>query len=166
MGAVATPISYSSLEQIGDVARPYPAQYLEACRTGLCLFGAAYLGHNDAVHFYEHGLATTVVDTDSERLEAMRDLYPDAWSFVSVDAWEYAHAAAREEVSWDAVSVDCFTGDAELRVLEDLALWASIAREVVTVTITDGKRFVTPPGWASGWHLRSPGVYWLVLRRA
>ena len=162
MGAVAT---YSSLEMIGDAARPYPAQYLDELETGLCLFGAAFLGHNDAIHFYENGLETTVVDTDAERLEEMRELYPDGWSFVAVDAWEYAHAAAREEIAFDAVSVDVFTGDAEVRAIDDLALWTSIATELVTVTITDRKRYVTPPGWSSGMHLRGPGVFWLVLRR-
>ena len=163
MGSVT---EYPELERIGETAQQYPAQYLEGLETGLCLFGAAFSGANDAIHFYEHGLRTNVVDTDFERLSKMRRLYPDDWQFVHVDAWEYAEAARREELAFDAVSVDTFTGDAEIRSLASLELWTSIANELVTVTATPGKPFDVPDGWIVSKHWRGPGVYWLCLRRS
>jgi hypothetical protein len=156
---------YRTLEEIGDVARPYPTQYLEDLDHGLCLFGAGFLGHNDAIHFAEHGLETTVVDVDEERLAEMRALYPEEWEFVCADAWAYAEAAADAGVVFDAVSVDVYTGDAELRALQELELWTSLASRLVTVTATPDKRFDTPAGWRVSTHERVAGVYWLCLRR-
>lgn len=165
MGSVVEHVSYTSLEEIGDNAQPYPAHYLEGLETGLCLFGAAYLGHNDAIHFYEHGLRTNVVDTDFERLSTMRRLYPEDWQFVYVDAWAYALAAEREELVFDAVSVDTYTGDAEISSLASLELWTSIARYLVTLTATPGQPFTVPDGWAVSRHYRSARASWLCLRR-
>lgn len=154
-----------ALDVLGEQAQPYPAQYLEGLETGLCLFGAAFQGRNDAIHFHEYGLRTNVVDTDFGALSKMRKLYPSDWQFFHVDAWDYAEAAAREELVFDAVSVDTFTGDAELRSLASLELWTSIASYLVTITATPGHPFDVPDGWAVSRHYRGPGVYWLCLRR-
>jgi len=114
-------------------------------------------------------LRSTVVDVDGERLGKMRQLYPETWEFVEADAWEWAQAAAREDLWFDAVSVDTFTGDAELRALEvrNLELWTDLARKVVTVTVTSARigSYVVPEGWRSVLHVRAPGVFWLVLTR-
>lgn len=165
MVEVADRVSYTSIEQIAEAAEPYPTQYLEGLATGVCLFGAAFLGTNDAVHFWEAGLETQVVDVDFARMAEMRRLYPPEWNFVVMDAWQYAEGCARNEVAFDAVSVDCFTGDAELRALSSLELWTSIANELVTVTATPGKPFRVPDGWKVSRHWRSALASWLCLRR-
>ncbi len=165
MVEVADRVSYTSVELIADDARPYPAHLLEGLATGVCLFGAAYLGHNDAVHFWEHGLATQVVDVDFDRMAQMRRLYPDDWNFVVMDAWQYAEGCVANEIAFDAVSVDCYTGDAEQRALETLELWTELANELVTVTIATGSRFTVPKGWRSGHMRRGYRASWLILRR-
>lgn len=161
MGAVA---EYRTLEHVAQQARPYPAHLLEGCETGLCLFAAAYLGHNDAVHMAEAGMRVTCVDKDANRLYEMENLYPVNWTFRAADAWEFA---SEEVETYDVVSVDTFTGDAETRSLGSLNLWCSLATKAVTVTITTAKTYLvrTPEGWKSSLYPRAASVYWLVLER-
>lgn len=162
-------VTYPTLEHVAMDARPYPSELLEGCETGLVLFAAAYLGHNDAIHFAEAELQTTCVDVDGERLAAMRALYPDDWTFLAEDAWTYAERRAVDGFQYDAVSVDTFTGEAEARSMKSLELWTSLARKVVTVTVTaehvTRHGIALPEGWGMSLRLRAPGVYWLVLTR-
>lgn len=151
------------LEHIAQEARPYPADRLEGCETGLVLFAAAFLGHNDAIHFAEAGLQTTCVDIDGERLEEMAVIYPLTWDFLCDDAWEFAVSARDSGWQWDAVSVDTFTGSAMDQSLESLELWCSLARKLVTATITIDRRWRNPDGWRSSHFQRAGEVYWLVL---
>lgn len=163
MGAV----SYPTLEHVAQEARPYPVALLDKCETGLCLFAAAFCGHNDAVHFAEAGLVGTCVDIDGERLLEMRDLYPPDWTFTVADAWKFADTACALDLWWDAVSIDTFTGDAMCHSLDSLDLWCSLARRFVTVTLTEDARdsYRVPQGWNSFHFQRAQGVYWLVLER-
>lgn len=156
----------TTLEHIAMRARPYPADLLVGCETGLVLFAAAFQGHNDAVHFAEAGLETTCVDVDAAKLAAMAQLYPRSWKWAVDDAWKYAEDALRNGEQFDAVSVDTFTGDAMRRSLGSLELWTSIARRLVTATITDGEMPEAPPGWTASLFERASGVYWLVLEPA
>lgn len=156
----------TTLEHVAMEARPYPTHLLEDCDTGLVLFAAAFKGWNDAIHFAMAGMVGTCVDVDKGRLDAMRPLYPDNWSFYASDAWKYAEAAQREDLTWDAVSVDTFTGEAMDKSLRSLELWCSIASKVVTVTLTVGAAYTTPAGWNDTQLFeRATGVYWLVLER-
>lgn len=155
-----------TLEQVGREARPYPTHLLEGCETGLVLFAAAFLGHNDAIHFAKAGLRTTCVDIDAERLREMQVLYPPDWEFVVADAFQYADDASHYAYGpWDAVSVDTFTGDAMRDSLGNLWDWTEIAEKVVTVTITDEAldAYDVPTGWNASLFPRTSGVYWLVL---
>lgn len=161
MGAVTT---YGSLEHVAMQARPYPTHLLEGCETGLVLFAAAFLGHNDAIHFALEDVQTTCVDVNADRLEEMSELYPDEWRFVADDAWHFAERHVGRD-QWDAVSVDTFTGEAMDRSLQNLGLWGSLARKFVTVTLTDGASYTVPSGFNSYHFERGPGVYWLVLER-
>ena len=166
-----------TLEHIAMEARPYPVKHLKGCKTGLVLFAAAFMGHNDAIHFAEAGIDTTCVDINGPRLREMAGLYPDGWSFVTEDAWKVAEKARKYGTKWDAVSVDTFTGDMMERSLDSLDLWCSLARKVVTVTYamkTDGLGLgigsfdfpeEVPAGWKWHLHPRSGAVYWLVLTR-
>jgi len=166
MGAV---VNYRTLEHVAMQARPYPSELLEGCENGLCLFSAAFLGHNDAIWFAQAGMRSVCVDIDYDRLSQMNGLYPKDWVFVQADAWEFATwaRALPSAPRWDAVSVDCFTGDTEDKVLRSLDLWCALARELVTVTITLEKTdaIIAPPGWRSSLFHRANNVYWLVLER-
>jgi hypothetical protein len=125
------------------------------------------MGHNDAIHFAEAGLKTTCVDIADERMWEMRNLYPRSWSFVTSDAWYFAEAARQMDTTYDAVSVDTFTGDVMYRSLASLELWTSLANEVVTATITlpATANYRTPAGWWGSLYHRANDVYWLVLQR-
>jgi hypothetical protein len=158
-------VTYPTLTHVAMEARPYPTHLLEGCETGLVLFAAAFLGHNDAIHFAEAGLRCSCVDVDAERLAVMRGLYPDTWAFFEGDAWEWAEKC-RGNVTWDAVSCDTWTGDLMERSLVSLDLWCSLARKAVTVTITDDVKSIdVPEGWWSSLYPRSDHVSWLVLER-
>lgn len=150
------------LAAISAQARPYPAYLLNDCDTGLCLFSAAFLGWNDAIHFARNDLETTCIDIDTARLLEMRDLYPTSWAFLNTDAWEFAE---RVRLKWDAVSVDTFTGTMMERSLQSLELWCSLANKMVTVTITDGAEYQVPAGWLDWRFPRSGVVSWLVLEK-
>lgn len=159
-------VTYKTLEYVAMSARPYPTHLLTGCETGLVLFAAAFLGHNDAIHFAEAGLEGTCCDIDAERLEEMKRLYPDNWTFVAGDAWELAQEAADADLQWDVVSVDTFTGEATDRSLSSLDLWCRLARRVVTATITDEVSVIdVPGGWTLSLYPRSDTVSWLVLSR-
>lgn len=161
-----------TLEHVAMEARPYPASLLEGCETGLVLFAAAFLGHNDAIHFAEAGMRCTCVDIDGARLAEMRALYPADWTFVEDDAWGFAQQQlARWEylavsaIPADVVSVDTFTGSATRRSLDSLPLWCSLARKLVTATYTSGEAYEVPEGWRATLYERASGVYWLVLQK-
>lgn len=163
MGAV----TYPTLEHVAMAGRPYPTHLLEGCETGLVLFAAAFLGHNDAIHFAMAGMRSFCVDNDSPRLAEMRDIYPDDWGFLYGDAWDIAERDREHGLTYDAVSADTWTGDLMRRSLDSLDLWCSLARKLVTVTITDDAidTYRKPEGWRSFLFLRAPGVYWLALSR-
>jgi len=160
-----TRVSYPSLEHVALEARPYPRDLLAGCESGLVLFAAAFLGHNDAIHFAEAGVPNvTLVDVDGARLEEMQDLYRDpTWTWLEADAWDVAHSAHRLEAKFDAVSVDTFTGAALERSLGDLELWTSIAGRFVTVTATRDSSYRVPRHWRSRVLARSTLAYWLIL---
>jgi hypothetical protein len=151
-----------------DVARGvYPTDLLREGETGLCLFAAAFLGENDAVHMRDMGMTVDCVDTNGERLLEMRTMYPEHWLFHERDAWDFAR---KTDSRWDVVSVDPFTGGTGDRALADLALWCSLARRLVTITLTNRVSHVAFPRTPDGWKWetimpRSANASWLVLTR-
>lgn len=158
-------LTYQTLEHVAMQGRPYPVAELEGCESGLALFAAAFLGHNDAIHFAERGMQGTCVDINGERLSEMADLYPEGWGFHCDDAWAFAQRNTGRR-KWDAVSADSFTGTIMERSLDSLGLWCSLARKVVTVTLTTGAAYSVPQCWMGSLYERATGVYWLVLTRA
>ena len=163
---VTLTVAYRTLEHISCEARPYPTYLLENAETGLCLFSAAFMGHNEAVHFALEDVRTTCVDVDSEKLEAMADLYPEHWSFICHDAWEFAQSHRVKGDRWDVVSVDTFRGNATERSLTTLELWCSLAKQAVVATLEEGQAYETPEGWSATHFRRNSEVLWLVLTRA
>jgi len=156
---------YPTLEHVAMESRPYPTHLLQDCESGLALFAAAFMGHNDAIHFAEARMRCVCCDTDAKKLLEMSKLYPDDWTFVPEDAWTFADRVSSLGMTWDAVSVDTFTGEAMDKSLKSLELWCSLARKVVTVTLTLGASYLLPRGWVDSKFERASGVYWLVLER-
>lgn len=155
-----------TLERVAQRATIFPHELLEGCETGLVLFAGAFMGANDAIHFACAGVETICVDTDAKALEAMRELYPPDWEFIQADAWTYAEAARDLGLTWDAVSVDTWTGDQSRRSMESLELWTSIAERLVVVTMGSADRARVPVGWTWGMQERSDKASWLILERA
>lgn len=153
------------MEHVAMEARPYPTYLLEGQETGLCLFSAAFMGHNEAIHFALEGMHTTCVDIDGEKLEVMAGVYPDDWVFVVNDAWEYAQRHRSLGDRWDIVSVDTFRGNATEKSLQTLQLWCDIANTAVIATLEAGQSYTVPAGWKSHHFQRNSEVYWLVLTR-
>jgi len=155
------------LDALSRDARSYPAHLLREGETGLCLFAAAFLGINDAIHMARMNMTVTCVDTATWRLDEMRERYPDDWDFDAMDAWEFATDAWLRGVTWDVVSVDTFTGDATTRSLETIELWTSLARRVVTMTVPHHSSFLREPvpGWTGSRYERSNLADWMVLTR-
>lgn len=145
-------------------AGPYPSLRLPVGGTGLCLFAAAFLGAQDAIHMHRAGMELDLVDTDGDRLREMGDLYPLARRHVQ-DAWAFADDARGLGYMWDVVSVDSWTGEIESRVMGSLGLWCSLADRMVTVTHTRTAGYVIPDGWTGRIMRRSPLANWLVLTR-
>lgn len=153
------------LDALSRDAREYPAHLLRESGEGLCLFAARFFGINDAIHMARADMDLTLVDVSPRVLE-MAAMYDCA--AVHGDAWEYAQAMREDGQTWDAVSVDTYTGDATNRSLRELDLWCSLARDVVTCTHVNGQPYAVPDGWTEGFVERNPrgGVNWLVLTRA
>lgn len=158
-------VTYPTLEHVATEARPYPTYLLEHAETGLCLFAAAFMGHNEAIHFALEEVQTTCVDIDQEKLHVMTDLYPEDWTFLCCDAWDFAEAHAEKGKRWDVVSVDTFRGNATERSLVSLELWCSIADKAVVATLEDGQTYKVPEGWTAQHFRRNSEVFWLVLTR-
>lgn len=163
-GVAAVRVLTGPLEAVSRDAREYPAHLLRQGGEGLCLFAARFYGVNDAVHMARAGMEITLVDT-SLRVAEMADMYDCDW--YQMDAWQFAEDV-RGNQSWDAVSVDTYTGDATTRSLHSLELWCSLARDVVTCTHVNGQDYRVPDGWTDALMERNPrgGVNWLVLTRA
>lgn len=144
---------------------PYPTDKLVGLETALILFSAAFGGMNDCAWIADAGLRATCVDLDGERLDEMREQYPDGWEFVRLDAYEFAAVDAQ----WDVVSCDPFTNEFD-RCADNVEAWCRLARHVVILG-TGTHTVVEPP---AGWKVTAKvkrseyagGVYWTVVEPA
>lgn len=162
MGAV----TYPSLEHVAMEARIYPDHLLEGCETGLCLFAAGFLGHNDAIHFALAGMQTTCLDLDGQRIREMSRLYPAEWEFLVDDAFGFIEAT---EEQWDVVSADPWTVEFQ-KVADRVGLLCARARKVVTIGTGMRTRVIPPSGWRVSERVERSrhrgGVYWTVIEPA
>lgn len=147
----------------------YPRHALLGCEDALVLFAAAFHGAQDAVWIADAGLTATCVDIDQFKLMQMEDAYPDEWSFVCADAFEYTTGAAIDaKRQWDVVSVDCPSNLFD-RCAELVPLWCLLARRAVILGTGIHTDVVPPTGWQiTERRSRSNfqgGVYWTVLER-
>lgn len=145
---------------------PYPTDKLVGLQTALVLFSAAFGGMNDAAWIADAGLQAVCVDTDGEKLEEMRETYPENWAFVRWDAYQYVTEAQGQ---MDVVSCDPFTNEFD-RCADNIESWCQLARHVVILG-TGTHTVVEPP---AGWEITdvvkrseyAGGVFWSVLERA
>lgn len=159
-------VAVVTLEKIraSSSADRYPCAVLDGCETALVLFAAAFHGAQDALWIADAGLTATCVDVDKQRLHEMANLYPEDWTFVDADVFEYATTATpRDVVSLDPPS-NLFDKCAEL-----LPLWCLIARKAVILGTGKDTVVDVPDGWyLDGYRQRSHflgGVFWAVLKR-
>ena len=147
----------------------YPVESLQGLRTALVGFCAAFLGRQDCVWIEEAGITATGVDLDAERLFEMAALYPDDWTFVCDDVFEYARRRYAEGRTYDLVSLDPPTNLFELCDFK-IDLWCALARRVIVLGTGLRPAVATPEGWRIASVIRRSsfrgGTYWMALERA
>jgi hypothetical protein len=160
-------VAVVTLEQIrqGAAEMLYPRHALVGCSDALVLFAAAFYGQQDAVWMAEAGLQATCVDIDDGKLREMMDAYPESWTYVNGDAFEFS---LRTERTWDVVSIDCPSNMFD-RCAELLPLWCRIARRVIVLGSGENTETYEPDGWEYADCVRRSsnygGTYWRVFRR-
>ena len=147
----------------------YPTEALQGLETALMGFCAAFLGRQDCAWVEEARLTATCVDTNADRLDQMRELYPEEWSFVCDDVYRYAQSLYAFGYQFDLVSLDPPTNQFELCDYR-LPLWCSLARRVVVLGVGSRPKLAYPEGWrltdiVQRSNFRG-GVYWAVLERS
>jgi hypothetical protein len=157
------------LDRIKSVSDPdvFPHSVLAGAETALVLFCAAFYGEQDAVWIAEAGLRATCVDTDAERVQVMKRIYPPDWDFIVANVYEFVYDALL--CKWDVVTVDC--GSAQFDRCADLiSVFCGLARRAVVLGTGFATVVLPPNGWSVTRILfRSPfrgGVYWTVLEAA
>lgn len=160
-----------TLERIRAGADPtFPAARLQGLETALLLFAGGFQGRNDGIHVADAGLRAVCVDVRPEGLEAMEAVYPDDWTYVVDDVFDYVEAELELEgvvdVRYDVVVVDSPTGAFD-RCAELVWAWARLARRLVVLGTGADTSVTAPDGWRivevtqrSGFR---GGVYWTVL---
>lgn len=158
----------STLADVRGAASVFPSEVLDSCESALMFFCAGFYGRNDCIWLAETGIQDVVgIDIDARKLDVMRDLYPDEWKFICVDAFDAAHVF--KAGAYDLVCVDAFGGEVADRALGMIEDWCRIARRFVVMTSIGEVEHETPGGWTSRFVRRSDhlgGCYWLVLERA
>ncbi len=143
---------------------PYPVWALKGCETALIVFAAEFGGMNDAAWIADEGLRATCLDLNGEKLEAMRGMYPEDWSYVEGDAYTWADALS--SVRFDVVSLDPFTNHFQ-KCADNIYAWCRMARNAVIVGTGRDTVIVSPPGWIQTDCVKRTdyqgGVYWTVL---
>lgn len=120
MNAQATPVNFPT-----DVLRPSDAT--------LSLFVAAFGGRQDCAHLRDAGvLAAMCVDNDREKLDAMRGRYPESWTFVCGDGFEFIDNARGK---WDVLTLDPWGGEMQGFVRERLPKLLAMTRRTLILGV-------------------------------
>jgi hypothetical protein len=160
-------VAVVTLQNVREGANPklFPRHALVGCNDALVLFAAAFYGKQDAVWIADAGLTATCVDIDEAKLEVMAAAYPDDWTFVTGDCFEFATVAGQQ---WDVVSIDCPSNEFG-RCAELLPLWCLLARKVVLLGSGLLSQVVPPDGWLVTDTVHrsnyTGGVFWSVVER-
>lgn len=106
-----------TLEEIEDIAqRGFPSEHLQV-QSAAAFFAARFYGKNDVIHLCIAGVPYVhCVDTDTVRLEIMRKVYPEKWSYDVGDAYALARRFREEGRIFDVTIADC-PNQMALRVL-------------------------------------------------
>ena len=100
-----------SLRDVSMAAqKAFPTQELHCINSAVCFFVAQFFGKNDVYHVYHSGVPNvTLVDFDEERLNHMKSIYPDHWTYLLGDAFEIADKLKLEGKKYDLVISDPFS---------------------------------------------------------
>jgi hypothetical protein len=165
--AVAAPRSLDVIRDL-DAGVSFPGQALAGSETALVLFAAAWHGKQDAYWIADAGLRATCIDMDEGRLDEMRALYPDDWTFLCTDVYLWSRIVRLGGPSYDVVTLDPFTNQFD-RCAEMLPTWCALANNVVILGMDD-RDINAPVGWRIVDRRKrsdfNGGVYWVVLERA
>lgn len=140
----------------------FPTEVLDGCRSALVLFAAAFLGRQDACWIEEAGITATCVDNDRQRLDEMLRVYPEDWTFVLGDVFDYLATSLHR---YDLVTVDCPSNMFDR--CSDLAEgWCRLARHTVVLGTAPGARLAAPDDWRVTRTIRRSTIAnWTVLER-
>lgn len=94
------------LDEVRERAGVFPTWVAEDASTAACFFSAAFMGVNAEVHLTTAG-SVLCVDTDQERLDEMRALYPPTYHFIRSDAFRALDSLQGQH--FDVVTADPFT---------------------------------------------------------
>lgn len=109
----------------------FPVELLRKDDTALCLFSAHWGGLQDAAFLRDASLARVLcIDTNERKLNAMVKHYPESWGFSAIDAFKFIDAA---DGSWDVVTTDCWSGDADVKLRGYLPKLLAMTKRVLIV---------------------------------
>lgn len=155
-----------ALDELRARSGPYPTELVRDCKRALVLFGAAFLGVHDVIHFSNAGTPdVTVVDIDGEKLTTMRALYPATWEFVEADAFAFVDEQRRTGALYDIVSADPYTPHMPQTLALAPAL-CELARHAVLLGVEHGAPFKPTPGWRGRRIERWDTIDWIVFEPA
>ncbi len=144
-----------------EKSHPYPTWVIAGCETALVIFAAEFGGMNDCAWIVDAGLRATCVDNNPDKLEALRDLYPDDWSYICTDAYSLPST-----IRYDVVSLDPFTNQFD-RCAGHIDLWCQIAKRAVILGTGTDTQVMSPAGWIQTDCVKRTdyqgGVFWTVL---
>jgi hypothetical protein len=87
------------IEEVRPEARAFPRAALRGKRNVLSLFSARFYGIADVIHIHDAAADhVTLVDLDTECLEAMQRIYPREWMYVNADYSDFRRQAAKSAI--------------------------------------------------------------------
>lgn len=124
----------------------FPVELLRPSDTAMCLFVAAFGGAQDLRYVRDAGVVDAIcIDTDGEKLAAMKPDYPASYVFHRGDAYQMVLRMARRDYRrWpDVVTADPWSGDADVMMRTVLLPLTMIARRALILGCGNAERAET-----------------------
>jgi hypothetical protein len=117
--------------------KAFPEHVLDGARSGACLFCAALMGQRDVIHFHRRGIdAVTLVDHDGDMMAELQKAYPESWTYLTGDAFDFIDSASAEGREFDVVTLDPWVY-LQQRTIGHLRQLISLANNHVVISLTD-----------------------------
>ncbi len=156
-------LTYESIRNEED-GKNFPRDVLYGMEDALVFFAAGFYGSQDAFWIAEAGMRATCIDIDAAKLEAMKAVYPNDWTWIVANVWE-------DDVTYpeaDVVTVDCGSQDFE-RVAAYADRFCALARHFAILGTGENSMLVAPPGFELNRLIKrsdyAGGTYWAALER-